>query len=303
MASTSLMPSANDLLYSSVGAALVVPVLLIGVVTNFRLALLFGSIAIGILISSAVFNQLPWTPYTYASAFIIATTVCLIWLIQRLIETVRERNRQLATYLTQSDDLAAERERIRLAREIHDSIGHVLMTVNMQIEAALAHLEQDLPKTQAALITAQGYTKDAATEVRRSIASLRATKQDIRPLTEIIAALADDMQTSQLEIVTQVRGVSRAVTPQITFAVTRIVQEALTNVQKHAQATQVMVTLDYSTAAKLQLLVQDNGIGAAAAGTGYGLIGIRERAQALGGTAITQTCAGAGFTLIVEIPT
>lgn len=304
MVLTALMPTAEDLLNTSTGAALVVPVLVVGVVTNFRLAMLFGLIAIAILVLAALLNNLAWTPYTYTSAFIISISVGLLWLIHNLIATIHDRNEQLASYAFQAQELAIERERIRVAREIHDSIGHVLMTVNMQIEAARSHFERDPVAGQQALHVAQRYTKQAATEVRHSIVTLRSPSLQALslPLPEAVAALAKTVRSTMLDVHIDVQGKPRILPPQVTFALNRIVQEGLTNVRKHARATQVAVTLDYTSSERVRVVVHDNGAGSEALGSGYGLLGIQERVEVLEGSVTTTTSPGAGFTLTVEVP-
>ena len=83
----------------------------------------------------------------------------------------------------------------------------------------------------------------------------------------------------------------------------RAVQEALTNVRKHAHASRVDVRLDYADPDGVRLTVQDNGVGTAEADGGFGLLGLRERAQLLGGTLQVTTAAGRGLLLELEVPT
>lgn len=292
----------SDLLYRSTGAALIVPVFLIGIVTNFQLALIFALVSVAILLGSSLTAGLPWTPYTFTNAFVLAITVGLIWLVQRLLEAVNTRNQQLAEYAAQTEFLA--NERIRLARDIHDNIGHVLMTVNMQIEAARSHFERDPAAGQKALLVAQRYTKEAATDVRQSIATLRAPALETLslPLPEAVAALAKTVRSTMLDVHIDVQGKPRTLPPQVTFALNRIVQEGLTNVRKHARATQVAVTLDYTSSERVRVVVHDNGAGSETLGSGYGLLGIQERVEVLEGSVTTTTSPGEGFTLTVEVP-
>jgi signal transduction histidine kinase len=207
-------------------------------------------------------------------------------------------------YAAQAEELAIERERTRLAREVHDGVGHVLMTVNMQIEAARAHFDNDPVSARESLSVAQRYIKDAAAEVRRSIATLRTPALEVRPLPlpEMVAVLAETARSSMLDVYVQVEGAPRPLPPQTSFALNRVVQEALTNVRKHARASKAIVTLDYSDAQHVRVNVRDNGVGATTPGSGYGLIGIHERMQTLGGTATTRSEPGGGFSVMVEVP-
>ena len=97
-------------------------------------------------------------------------------------------------------------------------------------------------------------------------------------------------------------GAPRPLAPAVELAVYRAAQEALTNVRKHAQASRADLTLDYRNDGWVQLTVRDNGLGATRPGDGFGLLGLSERVQLLGGRVATQTAAGQGFTLEVEVP-
>jgi len=100
-----------------------------------------------------------------------------------------------------------------------------------------------------------------------------------------------------------VGGSYRALRPQADLTLYRAAQEGLTNVRRHAHASQVQITLDYSAAGVVRLTVEDNGSGAAETkGGGFGLLGIRERAQILGGQVRIRSLPGQGFTLEVEVP-
>ena len=289
------------LLYQSIGAAFVIPILVVGIVTNIQTSSLFGAISILILFFNSFISGLPWNSYTFTSVFIICITVGLLWLLQSLIAVVHKRNVQLIEYAAKTDYLTGDR--LRIANNIHDDIGHVLMTINMQIEAARAHFDLDPDVARQRLDIAQRYTKEAAAEVRYSIAGLRMPIPESATLTETVATIAAIARTETLDIRIALRGTPRRLSPQITFALTRIIQEAITNVRKHAQATCATITLDYSAAHQIRVVVQDNGIGVTLSSAGYGLLGIQERTVALAGRVTTETAAERGFTLRIEIPT
>jgi signal transduction histidine kinase len=211
-------------------------------------------------------------------------------------------NDRLREYAAQVEELATTKERNRLAREIHDSLGHYLTVVNVQIGAAQAIFTQDQTRALDHLAKAQSLTQEGLAEVRRSVATLRAAPTESRPLAEALAKLVEQWNATGLRAQLNVAGVPRTLTPQADLTLYRAAQEGLTNAGKHARATHVRVTLDYNRAESVRLMVADDGVGSADSTGGFGLLGVRERAQLLGGAVHVRTARGAGFTLEVELP-
>jgi signal transduction histidine kinase len=145
-------------------------------------------------------------------------------------------------------------------------------------------------------------TQEALTEVRRSVAALRADPLMAKPLPATIESLLNELATSDVKTEFVLKGEPRPLQPQAELALFRIAQEALTNVRKHAQASRVILTLDYQPEA-ICLIVQDNGVGSQSSEGGFGLVGLQERAHLLDGTVSTQSEPGKSFTLEAKIPT
>jgi signal transduction histidine kinase len=222
--------------------------------------------------------------------------------VERLAQELSRANQQLRFHAVQAEELATIRERNRLAREIHDSLGHYLTTVNMQLEAARAVMESDPPKALDALQKAQALTREGLADVRRSVASLRASPGAERPLPEALAELVADSRTSGLPTELTITGSPRDVSQAAQLTLYRAVQEALTNVRKHAQAGRAQLGLDYSAAGLVRLTLRDDGRGASAVEGGFGLLGIRERVHLLGGEVVITTSPGNGFALEITLP-
>jgi signal transduction histidine kinase len=200
-----------------------------------------------------------------------------------------EANQQLREHAAEVEELATTKERNRLAREIHDSLGHYLTVVNVQIEAARAIFTQDQPRALNHLAQAQTLTQEGLAEVRRSVAALRASPTTSLPLAEALAKLTEQWNTAELNIALRVNGAVRPLSPQAELTLYRAAQEALTNVGKHSHATQVSLTLDYYEGRNVRLQITDDGCGSAGAPEGFGLLGARERVQLLGGTMCVHT--------------
>lgn len=227
--------------------------------------------------------------------------------VQRLAAELAAANRQLREYATQAEELSAMRERNRLAREIHDTLGHCLTVVNVQIAAARAVHQSDPTRADAALEQAQSLTQEGLNEVRRSVAALRASPLENRPLAEALRQAAACQCRSGLDAQLEILGTERPLPPQVELTLFRAGQEAMTNTRKHAQATHAWLTLDFRAPQTVRLTARDDGRGAELAAAtnaaGFGLLGVRERVQLLGGQLRLNTAPGAGFTLEIEVPT
>ncbi len=221
--------------------------------------------------------------------------------VERLAAELREANRKLREYAVQAEQLATTKERNRLAREIHDGLGHYLTAINMQIKAAQAVREQDPAQASDALNKAQHLAQDALADVRRSVSALRTSPTEERPLTDTLASLTEEGRASGLNLTFVVEGTPRSLPAQVELTLYRAVQEGLTNVRKHAAAEEAGVVLRYGEQTT-SVLVWDDGQGAVEAEGGFGLLGLRERVHLLGGEVEVRTAPGEGFRLEVEVP-
>jgi len=216
--------------------------------------------------------------------------------LRREIETAHE---QLKVYAAQAEDLATTRERNRVAREIHDGVGHYLTVVKTQLDAAAAILPGQPDRAREAILKAAKLTGDALDDVRRSVGALR-TDTARQPLPASLQTLVQD---AGLPVTLRLTGVTRPLTPGLEHALYRSAQEGLTNIRKHAGATAAELALDFTAAGRVRLTVADNGRGAnGTAASGFGLVGIRERIEVLGGRVQAGNQPGGGYALTIEVP-
>ncbi len=273
------------------------------------------------LIELFIFGTIHWSHSSFADyssgLFSIATAMTFTVLFtmiafreqearietERLALDLQSANQRLSEYAAQVEELATVRERNRLAREIHDNLGHYLTVVNIQIEAARTIMDANPGKAMDALSKAQKLTQDGLASVRQSVSALRESSLAERPLPEAINQLIEENQAAGIVTNLTVLGDPRLLDPKIALTLYRTVQESLTNVRKHARASQVDISLDYRNEAMMQLSVQDNGIGAEKTDGGFGLLGLQERVQLLNGTLTIESEPGSGFTLKSQIPT
>ena len=244
-----------------------------------------------------------------AIAIVYGTGIVFVVVFTRVAASERdartalaEANQLLRDHAAEVEELAATRERNRLAREIHDGLGHYLTVVNVQIGAARTILDQDRRRALEHLSKAQALTQEGLAEVRHSVATLRESPVESRPLPQALAKLVEQWKAAGLDSRLTVLGAVRPLSPQTNLTLYRAAQEALTNTAKHANAHSVDISLDYSDRRLTRLSVKDDGIGSNNSDGGFGLLGVRERVQLLNGSVRVRTRTGEGFTLEVEVP-
>src|SRR5215216_80364 len=225
----------------------------------------------------------------------------LLYTIGDLMSIAVER----AGLFARSIRLGAVEERNRLAREIHDTLAQGLTATALQLESSDALLDAGSEKAREPLRRALSLTRSNLEEARRSVLDLRAAPLAGRPLSEALKALVDRWE-AETGIAARYRAVngSRPLPPRVEAALYRICQEALTNVERHAEAARVTVRL-VATPDRVRLAVEDEGRGFDASETPegrHGLAGMRERAEMLGGTLEVRSSPGAGTRIEASVP-
>jgi signal transduction histidine kinase len=221
--------------------------------------------------------------------------------VERLAVELESANRRLREYAAQAEELATSRERNRLAREIHDGLGHYLTTIHVQLQAAEAVFNSDPRRARNALEKARALTQTALADVRRSVGALR-TSEPTLPLPERLKALLSELHEPDLRVELSVTGAPRPLAPTVETACYRAAQQRLNNIRKHSQAAHALLSLDYSQPDRLCLSLSDDGSGTGDASGGFGLIGIRERLELIGGSLVIHTAPRQGFLLQIEVP-
>lgn len=218
-------------------------------------------------------------------------------------EQLLRANDQLRQYALRIEDQATLQERNRIAREIHDALGHALTAQSIQLENALLFLPAGAEKTESFLREAKQLGSRALQEVRRSIATLRANPLQGKSLERAIAQAASEFQQTTGISPSCTVQVLRPLPTEISTALYRIVQESLTNIAKHSAATQVSILLQESQN-RIHLQIDDNGRGfdPQENTTGFGLQGMRERTAALGGQFLLTSQPAQGCRITVSIP-
>ncbi|MBD2625755.1 sensor histidine kinase [Trichormus variabilis] len=212
-------------------------------------------------------------------------------------------NEKLRQYALKIENQATLEERNRIAREIHDSLGHSLTALNLQLETALKLAKSDIPRALTFLVRAKELGSKALQDVRHSVSKMRSHPLQEQSLEEAIGILADDFHRSNNVLIKCNISLEFPLHSEIINPIYRIIQESLTNISKYAQASEVKLELITTTAA-LKLIVEDNGRGfdLQQNTTGFGLQSMRDRTLSLGGEFTINSAHGSGCQIIVDIP-
>jgi signal transduction histidine kinase len=229
----------------------------------------------------------------------------------RLLGELQAKNRQLEAYAAQVETLAAIEERNRLAREMHDTIGHRLTTAAVQLEGA-ERLAARQPERAIALIGAgRQQVRDALQDLRATVGRLREPVEIELSLPQALRRLAASFgEATGLVVHLELPETACEMTAAQRLALYRTAQEGLTNIQRHAAARQAWLRLECA-AGRISLHVSDDGCGLAASagapvgesGSGFGLAGLRERAAQLNGAVALADRPGGGAILTIQLPT
>lgn len=201
------------------------------------------------------------------------------------------------------EEMAALEERNRIARDIHDALGHSLVALNIQLETAIALWDDSPEKSYEFLNEAKQLASEALQSVRQSVADMRADPLKGKLLETAIASLVQEFQlTSGIEPRCSI-CLTAPVSQHLNTVLYRILQEGLTNILKHAGATAVSITLE-SIGNGVSLTLCDNGKGFQVGDnlTGFGLRGMRERVTASGGHIEVKSSSSEGCQIYVAFP-
>jgi signal transduction histidine kinase len=290
-----------DLAGAGVGSTLLLVVVVVQAVVLLPLgwavvvALLVPLVHVGMPMADAV-RQVVSTGLACAFAFVLAA---LHLREQQARSELAAANARLREFGAQAEELATMRERTRVARDIHDGLGHHLTVVGMQVQAARAVLATDPDRAEGLLGQAEDQTRQALTSVRESVAALREPRPSV-PLSDQLRTLAAESASGGLPTTVDVDGGERWLPDDVQGALYRAAQEGLTNVRKHASAQAAKVSLAYlEDSVSLEIVDDGRGLGP---GSGFGLVGIRERVESLGGSLTIESSPGAGVRVRVDVP-
>ncbi|QBD80751.1 sensor histidine kinase [Ktedonosporobacter rubrisoli] len=222
-------------------------------------------------------------------------------------QELEQAHQQLQAYANEVEELAKARERTRLARDIHDTLGHYLTIISIQLETISKLQERDQARAIVEVEEAKRVAAQCMQEVRHAVAALRPRSTASLNIPEALSQLGNEFRlvTPEIDLTLDLETTLPALSAELQLAFYRAAQEALTNVRKHAQASKVLVRLRYEDEI-LELVIRDNGQGSLPApgreqSSGFGLIGLRERIELLGGEVAFGPLEAAGYRVAVQI--
>jgi signal transduction histidine kinase len=221
-----------------------------------------------------------------------------------LLSELQAKNRQLEEYAAQVETLAVVEERNRLAREMHDTIGHRLTTAAVQLEGAQRLAASEPERTAAMIGAGRQQVREALQDLRRTVGRLREPVEIELSLPQALNRLAASFQAAtDLVVHLELPENAGEVPSAQRLALYRTAQEGLTNIQRHAAAHQVLLHLEcLPDRICLQVIDDGNGLIASSPGTGFGLRGLQERAAQLGGAITLSDRPGGGTILAIQLP-
>jgi signal transduction histidine kinase len=227
----------------------------------------------------------------------------------RLEGTLRDlenSHAQLTVYAARVADLSAAAERNRLARDIHDSLGHHLTAIAVQLEKASAFQDRDQSAAKQALANARSSARRALDDVRVSVRALRVETGPLS-LSAMLADLVRQADDGHQRVTLSITGEESGTGQAAATVLYRAAQEALTNASCHGHARNVSISVTFDESGA-RLVVDDDGNGftvapsAGAVADGFGLLGMTERAALVGGTVEIKSQLGAGTRVTVAVP-
>jgi signal transduction histidine kinase len=223
---------------------------------------------------------------------------------QALLTELQKAHQQLHEYALRIEELAVIQERSRLAREMHDTLGHRLTVASVQLEGAQRLCSLDPDRAASMVGVVRGEVREALNELRSTVATLRTPIEADLELRHSLLLLVDRFEEATGLTVHRILPQDLPDLPNAhRLAIYRAAQEGLTNVQKHASASQAWLMLD-ARDNTISLLVSDDGQGLSlnADRTNFGVRGLRERAAQLGGEMHLESRPGGGTQLSILLP-
>jgi signal transduction histidine kinase len=246
-------------------------------------------------------------PLTWGYIAGVAAWLTVVLTLAEVIRVRRERATAVARTRAEEARRRAGEERLQIARDLHDVLAHHISLINIQAGVALHLMESNPVQVRKALTTIKQESGDVLRELRSALDILRGSHESApktpTPGMDRLDELVERSQAAGLAVRTHVDGAPRALPARVDTAAFRIVQEALTNVYRHARAANATVLVGYGER-DLTVQIDDDGTGGPSnlPGAGSGLAGMRERATALGGSLDAGRRPDGGFRVLARLP-
>jgi signal transduction histidine kinase len=242
-----------------------------------------------------------WLTVVWLGPWVIA------WLIGALVRATAQATEQRRQVREQRASRAVAEERNRIARELHDVIGHSVSVMTVQASAVRRRLVAEQAVERQALETVEAVGREALTEMRRMVGVLRQdgdrSDREPPPGLDQLERLVEKFDLAGLPVQVTITGEAEPLPPGLDLTAYRLVQEGLTNTLRHADSpSRAEVSIDYREG-QVRLMVRDDGRDVpAGAEPGHGLLGMKERVSVYGGELLARPCQDGGFELVATLP-
>ncbi|MBZ4320961.1 sensor histidine kinase [Streptomyces huiliensis] len=268
-----------------------------------RVSVLAAVLPVGVLAAYTVWRLGRGYFFNLSVPAALASTVVIAWLIGN---TIRQNRAHADTVRAQSVQQAITDERLRIARELHDMVAHNIGIITIQAGVGSLVLDTQPAETRNALDAIEATGRETLAGLRRMLGALRRSEPEPAPLDPLpglaaLGRLVGKTAAAGVRVDVRWRGEPRDLPPDVDLAAFRIIQEAVTNVVRHSGTRDCSVTVDYRPD-ELAVDIIDLGSGGTAAGSGYGIAGMRERVGLLHGEFTAGPRPEGGFRVAARLP-
>jgi signal transduction histidine kinase len=269
----------------------------------------FAGLGIGVVTVMLVAQAETSTGGAIATFVFTTATILAVWGVGFTLRERHHRASEADERVTRAEAVArvaAAEERARIARELHDVVGHAVSVMVLQTGAVRHRLPEGRSDDREALMAVERTGRDALAEMRELVGAIRSDgdQPELAPQNGLgaLASLIERTARAGLPVDLRITGEPSSLPPRIDRSAYRIVQEGLTNALKHAHAARAQVRITYNED-EIEIAVADNGRGAMRGGdAGHGLVGVRERVKIYGGEMRAGPAEGGGFVLEARLP-
>ncbi len=238
--------------------------------------------------------------FVYAMSYVVRIQIIEREKLARTNLELEDTYRKLLEHMRRAEELSVEKERVRMSREIHDTLAHTLTAVVVQMEAVKKRMSVDPVQAAQDIDKALGVTREGLSELKRTIKALRPQMMEGRSFVDALDRLVAEQSLLKVDLeVNLIR--ERADDPNSEVILFRLIQEAMTNAVRHGAAKNLWIRIGQE-GDNLLLSVKDDGKGTAVIRRGFGLTGIQERIEKAGGSVRFQSQIDKGFEIDVQIP-
>ncbi len=221
--------------------------------------------------------------------------------LQETHQALKSAHQQLHHYSSEIEELTLIRERNRISGEIHDTVGHKMTALLVQLQVAKELLDSQPERSKQTMLLCEELARNTLQEIRLSVRTLKDHVQPQSLISTIRKLLEDYQKMTGLKSSFTVKGDVSHIPISIQLDTTRVIQESITNAVRHGQADECSIVMGVSEST-LEIIIEDNGSGSTKVNPGFGLKNMRERVHEHGGSIVFESNPSKGFSVKASFP-